>query len=42
MIVKRMTECLSWLKEKKVQQVKVDSGVSFVEAGNMVQSYLPP
>jgi len=31
-------ECPSWLKEKKVQQVKIHSGVSFVEARNMVQS----
>jgi len=31
-------ECPSWQREKKVQQVKAESGVSFVEARKMVQS----
>jgi len=31
-------ECPSWQKEKKVQQVKAESGVSFVEARKIVQS----
>jgi len=31
-------ECPSWLREKKLQQVKAKSGLSFVEARKIVQS----
>ena len=33
-------ECPSWLRERKVQQVKAENGVSFIEVRRLVQSQL--